>query len=129
MEEKEKEKKKRHEGKRHFVLTEPLIQMRRHYGKLIKQKNPFGHFYGVNAYEAARKASQSIYESYILTGHLFDPDYKITFQLREITKDSDRKIYSYRVQRIYLEEPIVVKMKDGREYQISFEHKIEAIHL
>lgn len=119
--------KKRHEGKRHFVLTEPLIKLRRHMGQLVEQTDKYGNFYGKNPYEAARKASNSIFESFLLEGNLFDGSQNLIFELKEITKDSSRKQYKYEVKREYLNNPIVIQMKNNEKYLIHFKNTIKSI--
>ncbi len=119
--------KKRHEGKRHFILTEPLIKLRRHMGQLVEQTDKYGNFYGKNPYEAARKASNSIFESFLLEGNLFDGSQNLVFELKEITKDSSHKNYKYEVKREYLKEPIIIPLKNGEKYYIHFKNTIKSI--
>ncbi len=120
-------KKKRHEGKRHFILTEPLLEFRRFNGKLVEQNDKYGNFYGKSPYEAARKAANSIYESKILEGKFLMNNEKMLFGLKEITKDSLKKEYKYEMSRKFLNEPIEVKMKNGLTYQINFSTIIKSI--
>ncbi len=121
-------KKKRHEGKRHFILNEPLLEFRRYKGELIEQNDKFGNFYGKTPYEAARKAANSIYESKILEGKFIMNQEKMVFGLREITKNSkNNKIYKYELTREFLKQPIEVKIKNGESYKIHFSTKIKSI--
>jgi hypothetical protein len=121
-------KKKRHEGKRHFILTEPLLEFRRYKGELIEQNDKYGNFYGKTPYEAARKAANSIYESKILEGKFTLNNEKMNFGLREITKYSNNeKIYKYEMTRKYLDKSIEVKLKNGESYKINFMTKIKSL--
>jgi hypothetical protein len=125
---KEKKIKKRHEGKRHFILTEPLLEFRRFKGELIEQTDKYGNFYGKTPYEAARKAANSIYESKILEGKFTLNNERMNFSMKEITKNSkNHKIYEYELSREYLENPIEVKMKNGESYKIHFSTKIKSL--
>ncbi len=121
-------KKKRHEGKRHFILNEPLLEFRRHKGELIEQNDKYGNFYGKTPYEAARKAANSIYESKILEGKFIMNEEKMVFGIKEITKNSNNnKIYNYELSREYLQNPIEVKLKNGDSYKIHFSTKIKSV--
>ncbi len=124
-------KKKRHEGKRHFVLTEPLLEFRRNNGELKEQIDKYGNFYGKTPYEAARKAANSIYESKILEGKFTLNQEKMNFGLKEISKNKNNKnkekIYNYELTREYLQKPIEVKLKNGESYKIHFSTKIKSI--
>ena len=110
---------------RHFVLTEGLIKFRRYKGNLVEQNNTYGNFYGKTPYEAARKASHSIFESKIFEG--LNLDETIEFSMREITRDSKNKIYKYKVKRELLKEPVKIIMKNGGEYYVNFKNTIKRI--
>jgi len=90
---------------------------------LPESENYEGRFTGLTPYQAANKALSSYYKSCKKNGTTALSE--LEFSIRESTRSSAHKVYTYRGARVPLDTPVeyTIKQQDGTERVITKEYK------
>jgi hypothetical protein len=88
-------------------------------GKIIMK----GRYCGKKPKQAAKKAHTGICKIFAKNEHEIVG--QIFFAVKETTKKSNKKFYFYTGERLKLEEPLTLKMKDGKEITYNFDNNVK----